>query len=165
MSGVHTCVHLYVSVSVLCWPSWVCRSCEHLLLSVWGLCGPLPQSRGPAWVQKPGDPGGHWTNNGALPHRFRPPQSLPIADGLWQPDDGHSAEFLTQSSSGKLATRHWAGQHKGSESKENREHKEDNRDLILSYRTELSYIHNTNKKCNVFYKLLLIFPNQKKVLF
>lgn len=120
-SCVYTCAHTCVSVSVLCWPSWVCRSCEHLLLSVLGHLDPLLQSCESAWVQTLGDPVGCWTNSGALPHRFLPPQTLPIADALWQPDDGHSAGFLTQSSSGKLAIRHWAGQHTKTEPKENKE--------------------------------------------
>lgn len=127
---VFTPVSICACVSVSCWPSWVCRSCEHLLLSVLGPCDPLHQSCGPALVQKLADPVEHWTNSGALPQRFRPPQTLPTADGLWQPNDGHSAEFLTQSSSGKLATQHWAGQHTGSEPKKIREYREENRDSI-----------------------------------
>lgn len=114
------CVHSCVSVSVLCWPSWACTSSEHLLLSVSGHCDLLPQSCGLAWVQNLGDPVGCCTNSGALPRRFRPPQNLPIAGAQWQPDDGHSAEFPTQSSSGKFSTQHWAGQHTGSEPEENR---------------------------------------------
>lgn len=114
-SCVYTIVHSCVSISVSCWPSWVCRSCERLLLSVLRHCVPLLQSCGPAWVRRLGDPAGHWTNSGALPPWFRPPQTLPIAGAPWQPDDGHSAKFPTQSSSGKLATQHWADQHTGSE--------------------------------------------------
>lgn len=108
------CMHL-CTFSALYWPSWACRSCERLLLSVSGHCDPLLQSCGPAWVQKPGDPVKHWTNSGALPHRFRPPQTLPTAGGPWQPNDEHSAGFQIQSSSGKPAIRHWAGLRIGSQ--------------------------------------------------
>lgn len=125
-SWAWTCV-LFMCVSVLCWPSWVCRSCEHLPQSVLGQCALLLKSCGPAWVQKLGDPVEHWTNSGVPPHWLRPPQTLPIAGGPWQPNDGHSAEFPTQSSSEKVATRHSAGQHTGSEPQKIREFREENR--------------------------------------
>lgn len=116
-SCVCTWAHSCASVIVSCWSSWVCRSCGRLLLSVWEHCDPLLQSCGSAWAQTLGDPVGRWTNSGALLHWFRPPQILPTAGALWRSDDGHSAEFPTRSSSGKLATRRCAGQHTGSEPK------------------------------------------------
>lgn len=118
--SVCTRTHSCMSVNVLCWPSWVCRSREHFPLSFLGQCDPLLQRCAPASVQKLGGLVRHWTNSWALPRRFRPPQNLAIAGELWQPNDGHSVEFLTQSSSGKLSTQHWAGQHTGSEPIENK---------------------------------------------
>lgn len=113
------CVHhcLFTTVNVSCWPSWVYRSCEHLLLSVLRHCVPLLQSYGPALVQSLADPAGHWTNSGALPHWFRLPQTLPIAGALLQPDDRHSAKSQTQSSFGKLATQRWEDRHTENEPK------------------------------------------------
>lgn len=148
---VHHCPFPIVSVS--CWPSWVYRSCEHLLLSVLRHCVLLLQSYGPALVQSLGDPAGHWTNSGALLHWFRPPQTLPIAGALWQPDDEHSAKFRSRSSSGKLATQHWVDQHTGNEPKRRR-------------KTEIHNKYNIYpifiKAITGIYQLLFRFTNQKK---
>lgn len=152
---VYTCVHSWVIIA-LCWPNWVCKSCGHLLLSVWGHCDPLLQSCGPAWVQKLGDPVGHWTNSGALPHWFRPPQTLPIAGEPGQPDDEISALFPTQSSSGKLATRHSAGPHTGNEPKENIEYRERHSLLFCSTMKYPQSNYSRNFHIRTLYNIALI---------
>lgn len=155
----------HVCVSVLCWPSWVCRSCEHLPQSVLGQCAPLLQSCGPAWVQKLGDPVEHWTNSGEPPHWLRPPQTLPIAGGPWQPNDGHSAEFPTQSSSEKVATRHSAGQHTGSEPQKIREYREENRDSKQPRATAQKILYRSIDTINITCLMGLSNNKSDKTLF
>lgn len=113
-------ISAWMSLSDACWPSWVYRSCKHLLLPVSRQHGSPPQSCEPTWVQKLEDPKEHCTNSEGPPHLILPLQTLPSANVWWQPDDGHAEGFLPRSSSGKLATQHLRGQHTKNGPKENK---------------------------------------------